>query len=68
MSSSASGVSMDWELRPLQNVSIVTPNDGVIEEQNKKINTFKNKWLISIASNIDHYQQTQAGGRMFYEH
>jgi hypothetical protein len=36
-SSSASGVSVDWECAAQwQNVSIVTPNDGVIEEQKQK--------------------------------
>jgi hypothetical protein len=34
---SASGVSVDWECAPpLQNVSIVTPNNDVIEEQKNK--------------------------------
>jgi hypothetical protein len=36
--SSASGVSADWSCAPpLKNGSIVTPNDGVIEEQKQKI-------------------------------
>jgi hypothetical protein len=37
MLSSPSGVSAVWECAPsLQNVSVVTPNDGVIEEQRQK--------------------------------
>jgi hypothetical protein len=49
ISSSESGVSVDWECAlPLQNVSVFTPNDCVIEEQKQKLNIFKNNWLISI--------------------
>jgi hypothetical protein len=66
----ASAVSADWECAPpLQNISVDTQYIGVIEEQKQKKNTFMKNWLSStIASNIEHCQQMQAGERMFCEH
>ncbi len=40
----------------------------IIEEQNNKLNSFRRKRLSSILSNIEHCQQMQAGGRMFWGH
>jgi hypothetical protein len=64
----ASAVSVDWGCAPpLQNVSVDKQYIGVIEEQNKKNNTFRKNWLSSITSNIESCQQLQAGGRMYYK-
>jgi hypothetical protein len=67
-SSSASASVMsapDWDIAPpLQNVRVDTQYVGMIEEQKQEINSFRN-WLSSIASNIEHCQQMQAGERMF---
>jgi hypothetical protein len=66
-SASASAVSApDWDIAPpLQNVRVDTQYVGIIEEQKQQINSFRKNWLSSVASNIEHCQQMQAGGRMF---
>jgi hypothetical protein len=61
-SASASAASADWLIAPsLQNVRVDTQYFGINEEKNNKLGSFRKNWLSSIVSDIEHYQQLQAG-------
>jgi hypothetical protein len=68
MPSSASGGSVDWEcVLLLRIVRIVTPYDGVIEE-NKIKNTVKSNLPILILSDIQLCQKPRVEVKMLYGH
>jgi hypothetical protein len=69
MSSSASGVSVDWDCAlPLQSDSVHTQYIGVIEEQKQTIRRLQEEGAEFNCIQLERCQQMQAGERMFYEH